>query len=78
MIVDAVDATGRRYMRATSEVSAEACVECGATIEVGAAFYMRNDAADGSEPGLMGALMAFTYDAVCYACGESQLRKDAG
>lgn len=78
MIVDAVDKQGRRYM-ATGGAGfglGEECVECGHL--TGPDYYMRNDAADGTQADrLEAALSALTYDAVCVACAEAQLKADA-
>lgn len=76
MIVDAVDKQGRRYMRTGVTSGEEPCVECGRP--TGPEFYMRNDAADGTQAGPLEALLtAMTYDAVCCGCAEAQLRADA-
>jgi hypothetical protein len=78
VIVDAVDLKGRRYMLAQSDYFPEECVECGQTIGIGDEFFMRNNLDDGANKSpLAAALEALTYDAVCRACGESQLGHDA-
>ena len=54
MIIDAVDAQGRRYMEvqawreAPSGMPSQACVECGGEIRYGHdRYFQRNDATDG-------------------------------
>jgi len=90
MIVDAIDAQGRRYLevrvfpegklkQAFAEMPHEHCIECNALVHHGFdRYFQRNNPDDGSIPReLESLLLEMTYDTVCGPCGDRLLRKDS-
>jgi DNA-directed RNA polymerase subunit N (RpoN/RPB10) len=91
VIIDAVDARGRRYLEVDAFpdgplkeafrnlTSPDPCVECGREVKHAfERYFQRNDATDGTEAdNFHAAMSALTYDCVCGACGDKLLQEDA-